>query len=221
MATKELENAALRPGDVAGRRFTIGKRGYEPEEVHQFLQHVGEYLERLQGEIEWQRARVEHLEQRSVAARDSAYDRISREFMQVVRRADEAAGQVRAKAEDEARIALGGARKEANRMMASAAQEAERVLVAASAEAERLVAEATRQVERLIHDAAGAIPARRDDARQAGNGHASPRQPAGANGHSEAAVVLQDPPEPVFAEFAELNLEFEGSMFDLFGEAGV
>jgi DivIVA domain-containing protein len=243
-----MEAANLRPGDIASARFSIGKRGYEPEEVDEFLQAVADHLGRLQGEIEWQRARVEHLEQRTVAAQESAYDRISREFMEVVRRADEAASQVRTKAEDEARAALSSAREESNRMMAAGAEEAERVLLTARAEAERLVAEATRQVERLVREAGGrAAPRRqeqpasarlaqphqdRESARRrhpAGRGQepAVPRAhiPPPGNGHAapvrrEPAPVIEDIPEPAFADFEELNLEFEGSLFDLLGDPG-
>jgi DivIVA domain-containing protein len=280
VATRELHTAALPPGDIAGQRFTIAKRGYEPEAVHQFLQSVADHLERLHGEIDWARARVEHLEQRSLDAEDGAYERLSREFMDVVRRADEAASYVRARAEDEARLAVTGAHEEANRMIASAGGEAERVLITAREEAERLVAEATWQVERLVQDAeARATSARYSEAmatsvRDAEATAASvrdvadsfdqdadpadperereaskrrhlawsqpPRQehwtevryptldravvsahrPVAAQGRSEAATALQDTPDRTLADFEDLNLEFESSMFDLFGEAG-
>jgi DivIVA domain-containing protein len=278
VAIRELDTAALRPMDVAGQQFAIGKRGYEPEEVHQFLRSVADNLERLQGEIDWQRARIEHLEQRSLTAQEGAYERLSREFMEVVRRADEAASHVRARAEDEARLAVTGAHEEANRMIASAGGEAERVLVTARGEAERLVAEATWQVQRLVHDAeARANSARyaevmattvRDVEATAASVRAAadsidegpdpadlereaskrrhpawsqpPRQEhwtevryptlerAAASAHrpvarpdrTEAATALRDSPDQALADFEDLNLEFESSTFDLFGEAG-
>jgi DivIVA domain-containing protein len=280
VATTELDIAALRPGDIAGQRFTIGKRGYEPEEVHQFLHSVADHLERLQGEIDWARARIEHLEQRSLAAEEGAYERLSREFMDVVRRADEAASHVRGRAEEEARLALNGAHEEANRVIASAGGEAERVLVTAREEAERLVAEATWQVERLVHDAearatsahyaeamatsvrdaeataalaravADSIDQDPDPSDLEGEREASkrrhpawsqpPRQehwpevryptleragvsakrPGGRAERRETATALQDAPDRALADFEELNLDFESSMFDLFGEAG-
>jgi DivIVA domain-containing protein len=280
VATRELDTAALRPGDIAGQRFTIAKRGYEPQEVHQFLQSVADHFERLHGEIDWARARIEHLEQRSLVEHEGAYERLSREFMEVVRRADEAASHVRARAEDEARLAVTGAHEEANRMIASAGGEAERVLITAREEAERLVAEATWQVERLLHDAeARATSARYEEVmatsiRDAEATAASvravadsfdqdpdpadperereaskrrhpawsqpPRQehwtevryptleraavsvhwPVAPPDRSEAPTVLQDAPDRALADFEDLNLEFESSMFDLFGEAG-
>jgi DivIVA domain-containing protein len=195
MATSELEAAALRPGDVAEQRFSVTKRGYDPDEVHRFLRVVADHLARLQGEIEWQRARVEHLEQRNLELQGSAYDRISREFMDVVRRAEEAASQVRDKADDQAGAVLAGARQEADRMIGSAAHEAERILLTARAEAERLVAEASRQVELLVRDAG------------------SRAMPAGpGSGQANGTSPLDD--------FEHFDLGFDGSMFDLMGQSG-
>ena len=200
MAIDEREAAAMRPGDIEGQRFTIGKRGYEPDEVQRFLHAVADHVGRLQGEIDWQRARVETLEQRALSAQETAYDRISQEFMEVVRRADEAATRVRTRAEEEARAALGGARNDADRMVAQAAGEAERILQTARSEAERLVADATGQVDRLI-DRAEAMrrhPTWRD-AEQASETRLNPADPRdgsndhradvryGANGHSASS----------------------------------
>jgi DivIVA domain-containing protein len=212
MATTELEASSIRAGDIAGQRFELAKRGYEPDEVHRFLQAVADHLGHLQGEIEWQRARVEHLEQRSAAAQDSAYDRISREFMEVVRRADEAATQVRARAEGEARAALISAHEEANRILAAAAEEAERVLLQARREAEQLVADATRQVERLVHDA-GSRTAPMVQPDMVWYRDATPEAWASESSARNAS-------EAAFAEFEDLNLQLDGSLFDLFGETG-
>ena len=209
MATEEREVAALRPGDIEGQRFTIGERGYDPEEVRPFLQAVAEHVGRLQGEIDWQRARVEHLEQRSLAAQESAYDRISNDLMEVVHRTDEAAIEVRARAEDEARNALIGAREDANRMVALAAGEAERILLTARAEAERLVADATGQVERLVRaEAMRRSPTRRESEPPL----EAPAVRHASNGHGAS--------EPAFSAFEDLDLGFDGSMFDLFGDVG-
>jgi DivIVA domain-containing protein len=229
MAIEELEAVAFRPGDIAGHRFAMEQRGYEPEEVHRFLHLIAEYVGRLQGQVEWQRTRVEYLEQRGVSAQDSAYERLSREFMEVVRRADEAAAEVRMKAEGEARAVLDKAGEKAGQMIASSAEEAERLLLTAREEAERLVGDATRRVERLVHQAGtGGSP-------QPGNGYVTPEPtngyvaarsingnvapgPVGRPEHGDAAGLLQGIAGPALADFEALNLEFEGSLFDLFGD---
>lgn len=135
MATPEPERHALRPSYIAGRGFSPARKGYEPGEVHEFLREVGEYVSRLQGEVEWLRARSEHLERRSIAAQEAAYARLSRDFMEVVRRADEAAGRVRLQAETKANSDLMVARRDAERILGEARLEADRILAAARLEA--------------------------------------------------------------------------------------
>jgi cell division septum initiation protein DivIVA len=138
VANPEPEPQGLRPSSIAGRGFSLGRKGYEPEEVHEFLREVAEYVSRLQGEVEWLRARSEHLERRSVAAQESAYARLSRDFMEVVRRADQAAGRVRHQAEARAQSDLLTARKDAERILGEARLEAERILAAARLEAHEI-----------------------------------------------------------------------------------
>src|SRR2546422_6303691 len=133
MATSELETPSPHPAEIAAQRFTVARKGYDTEEVHRDLRQVAEQLSRLQGEIEWQRARSEHLERRTTAAQEAAYVRLSRDFMDVVRRADEAAGRVRAQAEAQARAEVGSAHREAGRLLAAAAEQAEMILTAARA----------------------------------------------------------------------------------------
>jgi DivIVA protein len=138
VATPEPERHAFRPSYIAGRGFSLGRRGYEPEEVHIFLREVAEYVGRLQGEVEWLRARSEHLERRSAAAQDAAYARLSRDFMDVVRRADEAAVRVRHQAEAKAQADTVSARKDAERILTDARLEAERILAGARLEANEI-----------------------------------------------------------------------------------
>jgi DivIVA domain-containing protein len=142
VATSELETPSLHPAEIAARRFSVSRKGYAQEEVQRFLHLVAEQLSRLEGEIEWQRARAEHLEHRTTAAQEAAYARLSRDFMDVVRRADEAAGRVRADAEAQARADVGSAHREAARLLAAAAEQAELILTAARAEADRMRREA-------------------------------------------------------------------------------
>ena len=57
LAPQQLESVYLRPANVASRRFSRSMHGYDPDEVHQFLEDVADYLSRLEGELEWRRAR--------------------------------------------------------------------------------------------------------------------------------------------------------------------
>jgi DivIVA domain-containing protein len=125
--------------EIGDHRFSSVRKGYDREEVRQFLTEVGEQVNQLRGEIEWLRARSEHLERRAAAAQEAAYARLSRDFMDVVQRADEAAGRVRADAEAHARGELDAAHREAGRLLAAATEQAEAILTEARAEAERVL----------------------------------------------------------------------------------
>lgn len=142
MAASELEAPSVQPAEIVAKRFSIARKGYAQEEVQRFLRLVAENLSRLQGEIEWQRARSEHLERRTTAAQEAAYVRLSRDFMDVVRRADEAAGRVRADAEAQAKAEVGSAHREAARLLAAAVEQAEMILTEARSEAQRMLREA-------------------------------------------------------------------------------
>ncbi|HYT78262.1 MAG TPA: DivIVA domain-containing protein [Actinomycetota bacterium] len=148
MAIPEPERHTPRPSDIAGRGFSLGRKGYDPEEVHEFLTQVAEHVSRLQGEVEWLRARSEHLERRTAAAQEAAYARVSRDFMEVVRRADEAAGRVRLQAETKAQADIMLARKDAERILSEAGREAERILAAARLEAHEIDWHSKRQEAR-------------------------------------------------------------------------
>ena len=138
VATPEPERHSLRPSSIAGQGFSLARKGYEPQEVHAFLTEVAEYVSRLQGEVEWLRARSEHLDRRTAAAQDAAYARLSRDFMDVVRRADEAASRVRLQAEAKAQSDLVLARGDAERIVGEAKLEAERILAAARRDAHEI-----------------------------------------------------------------------------------
>lgn len=138
----DLEAPSLQPAQIVAQRFPVARKGYAQEEVQRFLRLVAENLSKLQGEIEWQRARSEHLERRTTAAQEAAYVRLSRDFMDVVRRADEAAGRVRADAEAQARAEVGSAHREAARLLAAAVEQAEMILTEARSQAERMLREA-------------------------------------------------------------------------------
>jgi hypothetical protein len=138
VATPEPEQHPLRPSSIAGRGFSLVRKGYEPQEVHAFLTDVAEYVSRLQGEVEWLRARSEHLDRKTAAVQDAAYARLSRDFMDVVRRADEAATRVRLRAETKAQSDLVIAGRDAERILTEARLEAERILAAAKLEAHEI-----------------------------------------------------------------------------------
>jgi len=168
VATSELQAPSVQPAEIAAKRFPLARKGYAQEDVQRFLRLVAENLSRLQGEIEWQRARSEHLERRTTAAQEAAYVRLSCDFMDVVRRADEAAGRVRAEAEARAKAEAGSAHREAARLLAAAVEQAEIILTEARSEAQR-----------MLREARGPVP----------NGSERPQYPLGNEAESEVHAV--------------------------------
>jgi DivIVA domain-containing protein len=199
VATSEIEPSVSHPADIAAQRFSVVRKGYAPEEVDQFLRQVAERMSRLEGEIEWLRARSEHLEHRTTAAQEAAYARLSRDFMDVVRRADEAAGRVRAEAEAQARAQVGAAHREAARLLAAAAEQAETILTAARAEAERVLREASDASEGRSSSGKTAPP--------------PDRPPAPGTIVLPETAPKQEGPD-------DLGLELNTSLFDLFEDFG-
>ncbi|GEM_PF-2065541 len=145
----EAEASVIRAADIAAQRFTVGRKGYEQDEVRAYLRSLAETVSRLQGEVDWYRARGEHIERRSGEAQEDAYTRLSRSFTEVVRAADDAAKRVLASAEEEGRLTIASVRDRTNAMVVQAQEDAESILTAAREEAGGLVQEA-----RELRDAA-------------------------------------------------------------------
>ncbi|MBA3552865.1 MAG: DivIVA domain-containing protein [Actinobacteria bacterium] len=103
MTPEPDHSTELHPSDIADRRFSIVRRGYDPDEVQRFLGRVAERLRLLEVELQQQGVRAELLERRSASAAEAAYTRISRHLTDVLRAADVAAASIRAEAEREAR----------------------------------------------------------------------------------------------------------------------
>ena len=140
--TFEENRSSLRPAEIAGRRFPVTRKGYDPQEVERFLQDLGDHTGHLEAELERQRARGDLLEQRSLSALEAAYARASRHLTDVMVAAEKAAEEIRRHAEDEARKTTAAAEARAAQLTMTARTEAERRLAEATAEAEGLIAHA-------------------------------------------------------------------------------
>jgi cell division septum initiation protein DivIVA len=157
VVTSELLVPSARPNEIAGHRFRLSKRGFEPGEVLEYLRGVAEQMSRLDQELQWQRARNDLLEQQSESAREAAYARVSRHLTDVVRAADAAAAQLRTDAHHDARALMAAALEKARRITAAAEQEAEYIRSLAREEAAGVKAEAVaaaRDIEERARSAA-------------------------------------------------------------------
>jgi DivIVA domain-containing protein len=164
----------LTPADVhnvAFRKPSIGKRGYDESDVDAFLDEVGEDLARLIEENEALRARAgraspgDSLLVAELAETRAQLDRAERD-----KAAAEAAARA-AEAESEQMAAQGGAaasgdRDRTLRVLEMARRTAEDHIADAEHEAGRLVADAHVKADKLLHDAHATAEALARDARQ-------------------------------------------------------
>ena len=153
----------MRPDDIINRDFLVGLRGYDKDEVRQFLVEVAEAHGALLAELE--QVRTEASATPAVAEPAPAPVSVSDDFENlgasvaaIMRQAKASAEEIRAEAEAQ----IAAARRAADEDIARARDEATGIRAAAQArleearaEADRLVAEATERCHQiqLEHDA--------------------------------------------------------------------
>jgi DivIVA domain-containing protein len=120
VAVFELHDPSMSASAITGRRFRSARRGYDPAEVDTFLAAIADRFGELQREVEQQRSRAELFGRQVAGAQEGAYARVFRQLMDVMRAADDAAAEIKA-----------GAQREAKALVARAQAEAERILAAA------------------------------------------------------------------------------------------
>ena len=160
MTTAKSEASSLGPSDIAGQRFSLVRKGYEPDEVDSFLKKVAGEVDRLHGELEWQRARSKPRGHQPAAVQEAAYSRIGRDFTEVVRALEEAISRIRAEAEGEARKRIAAAHDEADRIVAAAREAAQAIAGSTRADALRRGPRVVRIPEAKT---SGRLPASKDE----------------------------------------------------------
>jgi cell division septum initiation protein DivIVA len=128
---------------IVGHTFAGSRHGYSREEVDRYLRVIDDHVARLQTELAWHRARSDHLSRRETAAEEAAYGRLSRQFADVLRTADQSAARIQDEAEQEARDSVARAQEEASKIVESAVgrarEEAAGILEAALARREAVL----------------------------------------------------------------------------------
>jgi DivIVA domain-containing protein len=155
---------------IRRRQFATVRRGYDPDQVHDYLNQVALQVEALEGELREQRL----TSNRSPAAptptpaatpdattttsapavagdAEAAYERISHRFASVLRAADAEAQKLIEQARTEASKLMEQARTEADRIRVDARSNAEEARTQSTAELHRAKAEADRVLGGLEH----------------------------------------------------------------------
>jgi len=188
------------PEDIEGRDFFVGLRGYDRDEVHQFLSEVASEYRAVLTEVEMLRQRhpatdpFEHLGANvasilrsanetaamitSTANDDAEHIRASAEAAaeHVRRDADEYAGRVRDEVATEteaSRHFIEDARADATRILEEARREAVRIIEEARDQADVLRQEAQHRAGELVAEAEARVPAIEAAAEEAGRNRAA------------------------------------------------
>jgi cell division initiation protein len=152
---------------IRRRQFATVRRGYDPDQVHDYLNQVALQVEALEGELREQRLTPGRVAEEVPAApipeaasvaepmpapmvategmdTEAAYDRISKRLASVLRAADEEAQKLIEQARTESAKLLDEARAEADRIRVDAQAKAEEARTMSSTELQRAKAEADR-----------------------------------------------------------------------------
>jgi DivIVA domain-containing protein len=164
----------LSPSASAGRNrqptFATVFRGYDPNQVAEYLSGVADHVEALESNVHQLESELTEARRQGIAAQDAVggrdpYDGISPRVADLVRTFDDDVERLRAEAEAEIQRLLADARTESERLMADARTDAERTRLNAQDEADQARAEAERTFReaRIASDQAlSTLVARRD-----------------------------------------------------------
>jgi DivIVA domain-containing protein len=148
----------LSPSASAGRNrqptFATVFRGYDPNQVAEYLSGVADHVEALESNVHQLESELTEARRQGIAAQDAVggrdpYDGISPRVADLVRTFDDDVERLRAEAEAEIQRLLADARTESERLMADARTDAERTRLNAQDEA----AQARAEAERTLHEA--------------------------------------------------------------------
>lgn len=134
----------IRPIDIRRNEFKSSFKGYDPDQVDDFLDSVADEFERTY--IENQRTREEIS---ALRERLEQFERLEASIQTALVHAEEAANDLRASANQEAEDLRGSAGREAANLRRSASREAELILREAKARSHQMMAETSERVERV------------------------------------------------------------------------
>lgn len=147
MSATELDLPVLASADQIRRReFVTIRRGYDPDQVREFLERVAVQVQQMEAMIREARREADAALRASAEPRIDPYQQLSTRFTDVIRSADEAAERVRREAREDAERMLSEARADADRVRTDAQAKAEE----ARASADRALREARDQADSTI-----------------------------------------------------------------------
>jgi DivIVA domain-containing protein len=147
MSSTELDLPVLvTPEQIRRREFVTTRRGYDVEQVRDYLDQLARQVEQLESLLRSAKLQADAAERARTGPRKDPYDQLSERFAEVLRTTDREADRIRREAKDEADRILREARADADRIRLDAQSRAEQ----AREEAERALREARTQADRTI-----------------------------------------------------------------------
>ncbi|HEX9122754.1 MAG TPA: DivIVA domain-containing protein, partial [Actinomycetota bacterium] len=148
MSPTELDLPILAsPDQIRRREFVTTRRGYDPDQVREYLLQVAGHVERLEAMAREARLEVEAA-QRSQAETPKVdpYEQLGQRLAELIRTAEQEAERIRREARDEAEQITREARADADRVRLDAQGKAEE----SREEAERALREARERADRTL-----------------------------------------------------------------------
>lgn len=147
MTATELDLQVLfSPDQIRRREFVTVRRGYDPDQVRDYLDQLADQVQRMGMVIKEARLEAGTAVGAQPQPRSDAYDRLSTRLASLLREADATAERLVSEARAEADRVLAEARAEADRIRADASARAEE----AGATADRTLREARESADRTI-----------------------------------------------------------------------
>jgi DivIVA domain-containing protein len=154
VSTADLELFGPPDADGTFPRFTTVLRGYDPEQVRDFVLRLAARVDTLERELEETRTQRDAARKRYGTARDDAYNQLGQRMADMLRTADQQAERIRREAEEEAKQRIIQARQLAGQIE----REAEEHAQALRSEGEEALEQAIRARQEML----GGLSASRD-----------------------------------------------------------
>ena len=144
--TADLDLFGPPEADAVYPHFTTVLRGYDPEQVQEYILRLVSRTESLEDELEEARGERDSARRRYQMAKDDAYNQLGARMADFIRLADQQAEKIRREADDEATQQLSDAHRLAQQIRKEAEEEAERLMV----QAEDALQEARAEREQVL-----------------------------------------------------------------------
>ncbi len=141
-----MERGGLTPEGIATKRFKLSRRGYNPDEVSEFLAEVAAAYQGAVDKAAAHQTPKDHAQSESFAL---SFEQLGAEAGALMQTAKEGADSLRRRAEGEAAAIVGQATHEAEERMREVTLETERLRNATKRQCEEMISEAQGRSDRL------------------------------------------------------------------------